>query len=114
MSAPRVTPRQLYQSWVEEQIEEHKARLTRDELMTIADEAVDQLFDAPDGQYPLTEMLLCDVVDQLLFHRLKLPDYRHWRRMRHSDTPVRPLRGTTSDEAAPSNNAQLTVEQKVS
>jgi hypothetical protein len=114
MSAPRVTPRQLYQSWIEEQIEEHKARLTRDELMTIADEAVEQLFDAPDGQYPLTEMLLCDVVDHLLFHRLKLPDYRHWRRMRHSDTPVRPLHGTTGDETGASKSPQITAEQKVS
>lgn len=114
MSAPRVTPRQLYQSWVEEQIEEHKARLTRDELMTIADAAVEQLFDSPDGQYPLTEMLLCDVVDQLLFHRLKLPDYRHWRRMRHSDTPVRPLHGTNEDEPAAASIVQIAAEQKVS
>jgi hypothetical protein len=78
MTAPQSPPRQVYLNWVEEQIEDYKAALSRDELMTLADEAVQQLFDAPDGQIPLTEILLRDVVDMLLFRRLKLPTYNQW------------------------------------
>ena len=91
-----MTPRQQYQEWVEEQIEEHKAALTRDELLSLADEAVDQLFTAPDGQYPLTEILLRDAVDALLVRRLNLPDFRQWKKARRSDTPIRPPGRTVS------------------
>jgi hypothetical protein len=78
MTAPQSPPRQLYLNWVEEQIEDYKSALSRDALMTLADEAVQQLFDTPDGQIPLTEILLRDVVDMLLFRRLKLPTYNQW------------------------------------
>jgi hypothetical protein len=84
-------PRQAYQAWIEEQLEEYKAALTRDELLDLAELAVKQLFDAPDGQYPLTEILLCDAVDRLLFERLDLPDYRQWARLCRKDTGQRPL-----------------------
>lgn len=96
MTAPPSTPRQLYQAWIEDQIEEYKAALTRDELMDLADQAVKELFDSPDGQYPLTEILLRDAVDALLFERLRLPDYRQWLRTCHSDTGARPRKGTTA------------------
>jgi hypothetical protein len=85
MTAPQSPPRQLYLNWVEEQIEDYKAALSRDELMTLADEAVQQLFDAPDGQIPLTEILLRDVVDMLLFRRLKLPTYNQWLKQRKTN-----------------------------
>lgn len=91
MTTPSGTPRQLYQAWVEEQLEEYKAALTRDELLDLAELAVDQLFHSPDGQYPLTEILLCDAVDRLLLERLNLPDFRHWQRTCRTDTPDRPL-----------------------
>jgi hypothetical protein len=94
MTAPRAAPRQLYLDWVEEQIEECKAALTRDELLAIAEQAVDRLFDTPDGQYPLTEILLCDAVDALLFQKLNLPDYREWERSCRNDTRRRSLKGT--------------------
>ncbi|MGH7466821.1 MAG: hypothetical protein ACRENP_02440 [Longimicrobiales bacterium] len=94
MSAPTTAPRQEYQTWVEEQIEDFKTALTRDELLGLADEAVQTLFDSPDGQYPLTEILLCDVVDALLFRRLGLPDYKQWARQCRSDTAKRPRRST--------------------
>lgn len=94
MSAPAAVPRQVYLAWVEEQIEEFKTSLTRDELLGIADEAVNQLFSQPDGQYPLTEMLLCDAVDALLFQRLNLPDYKQWLRQCQKDTAGRPRKGT--------------------
>ena len=94
MTAPQSAPRQLYQAWVEEQLEDYKAALTRDELLGLADQAVAELFEAPDGQYPLTEMLLCDAVDRLLLIRLNLPDFRQWRRQCRSDTPTCPLEET--------------------
>jgi hypothetical protein len=100
MTAPTTTPRRLYEAWVEERIEECKSTLSRDELLALADEAVQQLFDAPDGQYPLTEILLCDAVDTLLLRRLNLPDYRQWLRMRRFDTRGRPREGTVGETAA--------------
>ena len=46
MSIPAETPRQRYQAWIEEQLEDYKAGLTRDELLDLAEVAVQQLFDA--------------------------------------------------------------------
>jgi hypothetical protein len=94
MTKPSETPRQRYQAWIEEQLEECKASLTRDELLDLAEFAVEQLFDSPDGQYPLTEILLRDAVDGLLLQRLNLPDFRSWQRTCRNDTPGRPLKET--------------------
>jgi hypothetical protein len=94
MTSPAETPRQRYQAWIEEQLEDCKAGLTRDELLDLAEYAVQQLFDSPDGQYPLTEMLLCDAVDRLLLQRLNLPDFRQWQRMCRTDTGKRPPKET--------------------
>lgn len=94
MSMPAETPRQRYQAWIEEQLEDYKAGLTRDELLDLAEVAVQQLFDAPDGQYPLTEILLRDAVDRLLLDRLNLPAFRQWQRMCRNDTRPRPRPGT--------------------
>lgn len=71
-------PRQRYLAWVEEQIEEYKTSITRDELLQLAEDAVQQLSETRDGQYALTEILLRDTVDALIFDRLKLPSYRVW------------------------------------
>lgn len=86
MAEPSLSSRHRYLEWVEEQIEEQKASLTRDELLHLADEAVRHLFDSQDGQYPLTEMMLCDEVDALLFRQLRLPNFRQWLRVYHNDT----------------------------
>jgi len=102
MKSPDLAPRQQYQAWVEDQIEEFKAGLTREELLDLAEEAVDRLFESPDGQYPLTEILLCDAVDHLLFGRLGLPDYRQWRRTCHNDTANRHRQGTPDGARAAS------------
>jgi hypothetical protein len=93
------TPRQAYLAWIEDRIEDHKETLNRDELLQLGDEAVRALFASPDGQYPLTEILLRDAVDTLLFHRLGLPSYRQWRRMCQNDTEGRPLESTEAAEA---------------
>ena len=95
MSNPFSAPRHQYQAWVEEQIEEYKTALTRDELLDLAEQAVEGLFTTPDGQYPLTEILLCDAVDALLFRRLNLPDYKHWLKLCRTDTSMRPSLGTS-------------------
>jgi hypothetical protein len=95
MTAPQSAPRQQYQAWLEEQLEDYKAALTRDEILSLADEAVQQLFTTADGQYPLTEILLCDAVDTLLLERLNLPDFRQWRRMCRNDTQERPIEETS-------------------
>jgi hypothetical protein len=94
MTTPSESPRQQYQAWIEEQLEDYKAGLTREELLDLAEVAVQQLFDAPDGQYPLTEMLLCDSVDRLLLARLNLPTFRQWQRACRNDTDDRPLNET--------------------
>lgn len=92
-----ISPHQQYVDWIEDRIEEFKNSLTRDELMQLADEAVDNLFGTEDGQYPLTEILLRDAVDSLIFHRLKLPTYRQWLKTCQSDTESRPLERTVDD-----------------
>ena len=90
MTNPFAAPRRQYQAWIEEQIEEYKTALTREELLDLAEQAVEDLFTSPDGQYPLTEILLCDAVDTLLFRRLNLPDYKHWLKLCRTDTSLRP------------------------
>ena len=75
------TPRSLrrsYVEWVEEQIEEFKERIPRSHLLAIADEVVTELRVNPDGQYQLTEMLMCHAMDRRIFRMLKLPGYRAW------------------------------------
>jgi hypothetical protein len=88
MADAHSTPRQLYLAWVEEQIEEYKARLPREELLQLADQAVQELFTTEDGQYPLTEILLRDAVDALVFRRLGLPSYRVWLKRHRGQPPV--------------------------
>jgi hypothetical protein len=95
MTTPRRAPRQAYLEWVEEQIEDYKTTLTHDELLDVAEEAIARLRASPDGQYTLTELLLCNAVDTLIFERLGLPDYRQWRRSCRSDTAERPPEGTS-------------------
>lgn len=89
------SPRQRYNDWVQDRIEEHKAGLSRNELLSLADQAVDQLFDSDQPQYPLTEILLRDAVDALIFQQLRLPGYRRWLRTCQTDTPDRPPSGTS-------------------
>jgi hypothetical protein len=70
--------RRAYVDWVEARIEEYKDRIPRAELLALADEVIRDLRMSPDGQYQLTEMLLCHAIDRRLFRMLKLPGYRAW------------------------------------
>lgn len=84
------TPRSLrraYLEWVEEQLEEYKDSIPRSDLLRIADEVVQELRVNQQGQYQLTELLLCTAVDRRLFRLLKLPGYRSWCAAQRSSLP---------------------------
>lgn len=69
-----------YELYVEREIENYKESVPRSVLLSIGDEAVRDL----DGeqQFALTELLLCDEVDKIIFRRLRLPGYTTWRKRR--------------------------------
>ena len=72
------SPRQEYQEFLLERIEEYKNSLTREELLTMGDEAVRELEANAQGQYLLTEVLLLEHVDRIIARRLRLPTFRRW------------------------------------
>jgi hypothetical protein len=69
-----------YELFVEQEIENYKESVPRSVLLGIGDDAVSSLSAAP--QFALTELLLCDEVDKIIFKRLRLPSYDTWRRRR--------------------------------
>lgn len=69
-----------YALYLEREIENYKESVPRSVLLTIGDEAVRAL--AAQQQFALTELLLCDEVDKIIFNRLRLPSYNTWRRRR--------------------------------
>ncbi|KPJ95573.1 MAG: hypothetical protein AMS18_02650, partial [Gemmatimonas sp. SG8_17] len=71
--------RQEYEEFMLQQIEEYKDRLSRQDLMAIADEAVRELEVGPEGQLVLTEVLVLEHVDRLIRRRLRLPTFRRWK-----------------------------------
>lgn len=78
---PRRAPRSLrqeYQEFILQRIEEFKDRLPRDRLLEIGDEAAKELAASSQAQYLLTEVLLLEHVDEIIFRRLKLPSFRRW------------------------------------
>ena len=81
-SAPSL--RQVYEQWVEDQIEEYKDSVPRADQLRLADEVCEELRVNQRGQYQLTDMLLCTAVDRKIFKLLKLPGYRTWTRTRRS------------------------------
>lgn len=78
-SRPTRSLRRIYLDWVDEQIEEFKDQVPRSELLRIAECVVEELRVNNDGQYQITELLLCEAVDRTIFRMLKLPSYRSWR-----------------------------------
>jgi hypothetical protein len=70
--------RRSYLEWVEAQIESYKESVPRADLLGLADEVVEELRVDPEGQYQLTELLLCTAVDRKIFRLLRLPGYRSW------------------------------------
>jgi hypothetical protein len=69
-----------YELYLEREIENYKESVPRSVLLSIGDDAVCALADQQ--QFALTELLLCDEVDKIIFKRLRLPSYATWRRRR--------------------------------
>ena len=69
-----------YELYLEREIENYKESVPRSVLLSIGDEAVRAL--AGERQFALTELLLCDEVDKVIFRRLRLPSYVTWRKRR--------------------------------
>jgi hypothetical protein len=76
----RRPPRSLrseYDQFIEQRIEEYKDSLPRADILSIGDEAMQELSGAL--QLQLTEVVLRDQVDAIIRRRLKLPSFRRWR-----------------------------------
>jgi hypothetical protein len=71
--------KQEYEEFILQRIEDFKDQLSRDELLAIADEAVNELEMGTEDQLVLTEVLVLEHVDRLITRRLRLPSYRRWR-----------------------------------
>ena len=69
-----------YELYVEREIENYKESVPRSVLLSIGDDAVRAL--AREQQFALTELLLWDEVDRIIFKRLRLPSYATWRKRR--------------------------------
>ena len=69
-----------YELFVEREIEDYKESVPRSVLLSIGDDAVHAL--SGGQQFALTELLLCDEVDKIIFKRLRLPSYATWRKRR--------------------------------
>lgn len=69
-----------YQLYVEQEIENYKESVPRPALLAIGDEAATRL--AAEPQFALTELLLCEEVDRIIFRRLRLPAFNTWRKRR--------------------------------
>ena len=72
--------RHEYELFIEQEIENYKESIPRSALLAIGDEAAATL--ASEAQFTLTELLLCEEVDRIIFRRLRLPAYTTWRRKR--------------------------------
>lgn len=79
-SRPARSLRYEYELFVEEEIENYKESIPRNALLSIGDEAVAALTEQP--QLALTELVLTEEVDRIIFRRLRLPAYQTWRRRR--------------------------------
>ena len=72
--------RHEYSLYVEQEIENYKESIPRPAILAIGDEAAAKL--AAEPQFALTELLLLEEVDRIIFRRLRLPTYDTWRRKR--------------------------------
>lgn len=72
--------RHEYELFVEQEIENYKESIPRSAILAIGDEAAAMLAAQP--QFVLTELLLLEEVDRIIFRRLRLPKYETWRRKR--------------------------------
>lgn len=73
------SPKQRYEEYLLQRIEDYKNSLAREELLRLGNDAATELASASEGQYFLTEMLMLETVDRLIMKRLKLPSFPKWR-----------------------------------
>jgi len=76
---PLPSPKQRYQAYLLQRIEDYKNSLAREEVLRLGNDAATELQDAPEGQYFLTEVLMQETVDRLIMKRLRLPTFGKWR-----------------------------------
>jgi hypothetical protein len=79
-SRPSRSLKHEYELYLEREIENYKESVPRSVLLSIGDDAVCAL--AAQQQFALTELLLVDEVDKIIFKRLRLPAYATWRKRR--------------------------------
>ena len=79
-SRPTRSLKYEYELYLDEEIESYKESIPRSALLSIGDEAVVSLNEQ--AQFALTELLLAQEVDRIIFRRLRLPTYQTWRRRR--------------------------------
>lgn len=72
--------RHEYELYIEQEVENYKESINRSSILAIGDEAAARLGAAQ--QFVLTELLLLEEVDRIIFGRLRLPRYDTWRRKR--------------------------------
>ncbi len=77
---PPPSLKQQYQEYILQRIEGYKNSLSRRELMELGDAALAEMEAAESGQFFLTEVLLADWVDRLIYRRLGLQPYSRWAR----------------------------------
>ncbi len=76
---PQPSPKQRYQEYLLQRIEDYKNSLAREELLRLGNEAATELQAATEGQYFLTEVLMQETVDKLIIRRLRIPPFSRWR-----------------------------------
>ncbi|MDX2260745.1 MAG: class I SAM-dependent methyltransferase [Gemmatimonadales bacterium] len=83
-TAPRRRPlrslRQQYDLYIMDRVEQFKNRISREELMRLADEAVSDVRGADVDQFLLTEVLAQEAVDELIKRRLGVRSFDAWRK----------------------------------
>lgn len=79
-SRPSRSLKHEYELYLEREIENYKESVPRSVLLSIGDDAVRAL--EAQQQFALTELLLVDEVDKIIFKRLQLPAYVTWRKRR--------------------------------
>jgi len=76
---PPLSPKQRYQEYLFQRIEDYKNSLARDELLRLGNDAATEIQDASEGQYFLTEVVMQETVDKLIMKRLRIPAYSKWK-----------------------------------
>ncbi len=80
LSTPTRSLKHEYATYVDLEIERYKDSIPRSSLLKLADDAVAAM--SSGAQLELSELVLCDAVNELIMRRLKIPPYDRWRRNR--------------------------------